>query len=59
MTEISIRDHTTEGSLVYYTITVTSGEGNDWIYDGDATSLAGAFEMIAHNLKYDYDANNV
>lgn len=59
MTEISIRDHTAEGSLVYYTITVTSDKGKDWIYDGHATSLKGAYEMIEHNLKYDYDSNNV
>jgi hypothetical protein len=49
MTEITIRDLTTEGSLAYYTITV-----DDWIYDGYASTLEGAFEMITHNLKYDY-----
>ena len=54
MTEISIRDYTVEGSLVYYTITVTTGNGNDWIYDGHATSLDGAFQCIDHNLKWDY-----
>jgi len=49
MTEITIRDYTTEGSLAYYTIKV-----NDWIYDGYATTLDGAFKMITHNLKWDY-----
>jgi len=49
MTEITIRDYTTEGSLAYYTIKV-----NDWIYDGHATTLDGAFKMIKHNLKWDY-----
>ena len=49
MTEITIRDLTAEGSLAYYTIKV-----DDWIYDGYATTLEGAFTMIAHNLKYDY-----
>ena len=48
-TEISIRDLTAEGSLAYYTIKV-----DDWIYDGYASTLEGAFEMISHNLKYDY-----
>jgi hypothetical protein len=38
MTEISIRDLTAEGSLAYYTIKV-----DDWIYDGYATTLEGAF----------------
>jgi hypothetical protein len=46
MTEITIRDYTTEGSLAYYTIKV-----NDWIYDGHATTLDGAFKMITHNIK--------
>jgi hypothetical protein len=46
MTEITIRDYTTEGSLAHYTIKV-----NDWIYDGHATTLDGAFEMITHNIK--------
>ena len=49
MTEITIRDLTTKGSLAYYTIKV-----DDWIYDGYASTLEGAFEMITHNLKYDY-----
>ena len=49
MTEITIRDLTAEGSLAYYTIVV-----GDWVYDGYATTLEGAFEMISHNLKYDY-----
>jgi hypothetical protein len=49
MTEISIRDLTAEGSLAYYTIKV-----DDWIYDGYASTLEVAFEMISHNLKYDY-----
>ena len=49
MTEITIRDLTAEGSLAYYTIKV-----DDWIYDGYATTLEGAFTMISHNLKYDY-----
>ena len=53
MTEISIRDLTAEGSLAYYTIKV-----DDWIYDGYATTLEGAFTMIAHNLKYDYRGND-
>ena len=48
-TEISIRDLTAEGSLAYYTIVV-----GDWVYDGYATTLEGAFECITHNLKYDY-----
>jgi len=48
-TEISIRDLTAEGSLAYYTIKV-----KDFIYDGYASTLEGAFEMISHNLKYDY-----
>jgi hypothetical protein len=54
MTEISIRDLTSEGSLVYYTIIVTKSNGEEWIYDGHATSLDGAFQCIAHNLKRDY-----
>lgn len=49
MTEISIRDYTAEGSLAYYTIQV-----GDWVYDGHATTLDGAFKMITHNLKWDY-----
>ena len=49
MTEISVRDCTAEGSLAYYTIKV-----KDFIYDGYASTLEGAFEMISHNLKYDY-----
>ena len=49
MTEVSIRDLTAEGSLAYYTIKV-----KDFIYDGYASTLEGAFEMISHNLKYDY-----
>jgi hypothetical protein len=49
MTEITIRDLTAEGSLAYYTIKV-----KDFIYDGYASTLEGAFEMISHNLKYDY-----
>ena len=53
MTEISIRDYTTEGSLAYYTIQV-----GDWIYDGHATTLDGAFKMITHNLKFDYEKEN-
>ena len=54
MTEIHIRDLTLEGSLVYYTITVTSGDGTDWIYDGHSTTLEGAYKSITHNLKWDY-----
>ena len=46
MTEISIRDYTTEGSLVYYSIKI-----GDWEIDGHATTLDGAFKMIKHNLK--------
>ena len=53
MTEISIRDLTAEGSLAYYTIKV-----KDFIYDGYASTLEGAFEMISHNLKYDYRGND-
>jgi hypothetical protein len=49
MTEISIRDYTAEGSLAYYTIQV-----GDWIYDGHATTLDGAFKMIIHDLKWSY-----
>ena len=52
-TEISIRDCTAEGSLAYYTIVV-----GDWVYDGYATTLEGAFECITHNLKYDYRGND-
>jgi len=49
MTEISIRDCTKEGSLVYYSIKV-----GDWeVYD-HATTLDGAFKMITHNLKWNY-----
>ena len=46
MTEISIRDYTTEGSLVYYSIKI-----GDWEIDDHATTLDGAFKMIKHNLK--------
>ena len=53
MTEISVRDCTAEGSLAYYTIKV-----KDFIYDGYASTLEGAFEMISHNLKYDYRGND-
>ena len=53
MIEISVRDCTAEGSLAYYTIKV-----DDWIYDGYATTLEGAFECITHNLKYDYRGND-
>jgi hypothetical protein len=53
MTEITIRDLTAEGSLAYYTIKV-----KDFIYDGYASTLEGAFTMIAHNLKYDYRGND-
>ena len=49
MTEISIRDYTTENSLVYYTIKV-----GDWEYEDHATTLEGAFTLITHNLKWDY-----
>ena len=49
MTEVTIRDFTAEGSLAYYTIKV-----KDFIYDGYASTLEGAFTMISHNLKYDY-----
>ena len=49
MIEISVRDCTAEGSLAYYTIKI-----KDFIYDGYASTLEGAFEMISHNLKYDY-----
>ena len=49
MTEISIKDYTTEGSLVYYSIKV-----GDWKYEDHANTLGGAFKMIRHNLKWDY-----
>jgi hypothetical protein len=49
MTEISIRDYTTEGSLVYYSIKI-----GDWEIDDHATTLDSAFKMIKHNLKWDY-----
>ncbi|CAF34090.1 Hypothetical-Protein / belonging to T4-LIKE GC: 771 [Synechococcus phage S-PM2] len=49
MTEISIRDYTTEGSLVYYSIKI-----GDWEIDDQATTLDGAFKLIKHNLKWDY-----
>ena len=49
MTEISIKDYTTEGSLVYYSIKV-----GDWEYEDHANTLEGAFKMIRHNLKWDY-----
>ena len=49
MTEITIRDYTTEGSLVYYSIKV-----GDWEMDDHATTLDGAFKCITHNLKWDY-----
>ena len=49
MTEISIRDYTTEGSLVYYSIKV-----GDWEYEDHATTLEGAFTLIKNHLKWDY-----
>ena len=49
MTEISIRDYTTEGSLVYYSIKI-----GDWEIDDQATTLDGAFKLIKHNLKWQY-----
>ena len=49
MTEISIRDYTTENSLVYYTVKV-----GDWEMDDHATTLEGAFKCITHNLKWSY-----
>ena len=49
MTEITINDYTAENSLVYYSIKV-----NDWIYDGHATTLDGAFTLIKNHLKWDY-----
>ena len=49
MTEISIRDYTTEGSLVYYSVKI-----GDWEIDDHATTLDSAFKMIKHNLKWDY-----
>ena len=48
-TEITIRDYTTEGSLVYYSIKV-----GDWEMDDHATTLDGAFKCITHNLKWNY-----
>ncbi len=53
MTEITIRDYTTEGSLAYYTI-----EKGKWIYDGYASTLDGAFEMIIVNLEFAYQMDN-
>ena len=47
-TQISIRDYTTEGSLVYYSIKI-----GDWEIDDQATTLDSAFKMIKHNLKWD------
>ena len=47
MTEITIRDYTTEGSLAYYTI-----EKGKWIYDGYASTLDGAFEA-GYNAAYE------
>ena len=52
MTEINIRDYTAEGSLAYYTI-----EKGEWIYDGYASTLDGAFEMIKKNLDAYYKDN--
>jgi len=49
MTEITIRDYTTENSLVYYSIKV-----GDWEMDDHATSLEGAFTLIKNHLKWDY-----
>ena len=49
MTEITIRDYTTEGSLVYYSIKV-----GDWEIDDHATTLEGAFTLIKNHLKWDY-----
>ena len=49
MTEISIRDCTSEGSLVYYSIKVGDWEMDDW-----ATTLDGAFTLIKNHLKWDY-----
>ena len=49
MTEISIRDYTTENSLVYYTVKV-----GDWEMDDHATTLEGALKCITHNLKWSY-----
>ena len=49
MTEITIRDYTTEGSLVYYSIKV-----GDWEIDDHATTLDGAFTLIKNHLKWDY-----
>ena len=49
MTEITIRDYTTENSLVYYSIKV-----GDWEIDDHATTLEGAFTLIKNHLKWDY-----
>ena len=49
MTEITIRDYTTENSLVYYSIKV-----GDWEMDDHATTLDGAFTLIKNHLKWDY-----
>ena len=49
MTEITIRDYITEGSLVYYSIKV-----GDWEMDDHATTLEGAFTLIKNHLKWDY-----
>ena len=56
MTEITIRDYTTENSVVYYSIKV-----GDWEYEDHATTLDGAFKCITHNLKWsyrEYERNN-
>ena len=53
MIEITIRDYTAEGSLAYYTI-----EKGKWIYDGYASTLDGAFEMIKVNLEFAYQMDN-
>ncbi len=49
MTEITIRDMTAEGSLVYYSVKVGDWEMDDW-----ATTLDGAFTLIKNHLKWDY-----
>ena len=48
-TQISIRNYSAEGSLVYYSVKI-----GDWEIDDQATTLDSAFKMIKHNLKWDY-----
>ena len=63
MTEITIRDYTTEGGLVHYMIEVGDWKRDDkgvlrlmvnWEMDDHATTLDDAFKCITHNLKWSY-----